>query len=36
MKKRTSWMDVLVGPIWVVLAGAWAISVALANVQSIL
>jgi hypothetical protein len=37
MKKRsTIWMEVVIGPMWLVVAGAWAVSAALASMQSIL
>jgi len=39
MKKynhTAAWLEVAVGPLWVVLAGAWAVSAALSSMQAII
>jgi hypothetical protein len=38
MKKQnhTMWLEVTVGPLWLVLAGAWAVSAALSSMQAII
>lgn len=35
-QNRAAWLEVVIGPLWVALAGAWAVSAALTSMQSII